>query len=157
LNNLKIDKMENRIQVNGEWYVKESTIDAQPIELDLNYFESCICDTEKYRFEATRTYKDYDQNEFYSDTIDIKFTDKRTQPWKTENWDNVSWFRKVFDDDRTSVNEALEVMDIDGIIELKALVLNLIEKGWIMYFNCENINIGKNKSGKDRRIPGAGC
>lgn len=137
--------MENRIQVNGEWYVRESTIDAQPIELDLNYFESCICDTEKYRFEATRTYKDYDKNEFYSDTIDIKFTDKRTQPRKTENWDNASWLRGIYDNDRRTINEALEVMDEDGVTELKALVLELIEKGWIKYYNCENINIGKIK------------
>jgi hypothetical protein len=88
-------------------------------------------------------YRDYDKNEFYSDGIDVKFTDKRTYPWKIDNWDNTTWLRGIFDNDRASIDEALEVMDIDGIKELKALVLELIEKGWIKYYNCENINIGK--------------
>jgi hypothetical protein len=76
-------------------------------------------------------------------TIDVKFTDKRTHPWKIDNWDNTTWLRGIFDNDRASIDEALEVMDIDGVKELKALVLELIEKGWIKYYNCENINIGK--------------
>ena len=149
--------MENRIQVNGEWYVKESTTDAQPIELDLTHFEGCVHEVRDYCFEATRMYEDYDKGKFYSDCLDIEFTDKRTKPWKTDHWDSVDWFRGVFDNDKRAINEALEIMNEDGVKELKAFIGKLIEKGWILYFNCENINIGKNKSGKDRRIPGVGC
>jgi len=149
--------MEDRIQVNGEWYVKESTTKVQPIELDLTYFEGCVHETDKYCFEVTRLYKDYDKVEFYSDCIDIKFTDKRTQPRKTDDWDNTSWLRGIYDNDRTSINEALEVMDMDGVTELKALVGELIERGWIKYYNCENINIGKGKPKPDHRIPDVGC
>jgi hypothetical protein len=71
--------MEDRIQINGEWYVKESTTyEVHQKELDLTYFEGCVYETDKYRFEVTRLYKDYSKNEFYSSSIDIKFTDKRT-------------------------------------------------------------------------------
>jgi len=147
--------MEDRIQVNGEWYVKES-ITTPPVKLDLTHFEGCVYENSKYCFEVTRIYRDYDKVEFYSDCIDIKFTDKRTdKPWKIDNWDNTSWLRGIYDNDRTSINEALEVMDMDGIMELKALVGELIEKGWIKYYNCENINIGKPET--DRRIPSTGC
>ena len=152
--------MENRIQVNGEWYVKESTTESQPIELDLTHFEGCVYENDKYCFEVTRLYKNYDKGEFYSDCIDIKFTDKRTdKPWTTDHWDNASWLRGIYDNDRISINEALEVMDMDGIMELKALIGELIEKGWIKYYNCENINIGKGKPKPepDHRIPGVGC
>jgi hypothetical protein len=151
--------MENRIQVNGEWYVKESTTESQPIELDLTYFEGCVHETDKYCFEVTRIYRDYDANDFYSDSVDIKFTDKRTHPWKIDNWDNVSWLRGIYDTDTRSIGEALEVMDTNGVIELKALVGELIERGWIKYYNCENINIGKGKPKPepDHRIPGVGC
>jgi hypothetical protein len=151
--------MEDRIQINGVWYIKEEP-DAIPEpqkELDLAYAEMCSYELQDYCFEATRMFKDYDQDEFYSDTIDIKFTDKRTKPWKIHNWDGVDWLRGVFDNDKRAINEALEIMDEDGVKELKAFIGELIEKGWIMYFNCENIHIGKNKSGKDRRIPGVGC
>jgi hypothetical protein len=148
--------MENRIQVNGEWYVKE-LITTPPVKLDLTYFEGCVYENDKYCFEVTRIYKDYDKVEFYSDCIGIKFTDKRTHPRKEDYWDSVGWLRGIFDNDRASIDEALEVMDEDGIKELKALVGELIEKGWIKYYNCENINIGKIKPEKDRRIPGVGC
>jgi hypothetical protein len=152
--------MENRIQVNGEWYIKEEP-DAIPEpqkELELTHFEGCVYENDKYCFEVTRIYKNYDKGEFYSDCIDVEFTDKRTdKPWKIDNWDNTSWLRGIYDNDRISINEALEVMDMDGVKELKALVKELIEKGWITYYNCENINIGKIKPEKDRRIPGAGC
>jgi len=153
----KINNMENRIQVNGEWYVKES-ITTPPVELDLTHFEGCVYENDKYCFEVTRLYKNYDKGEFYSDCVDIKFTDKRTQPWTTDDWDNTSWLRGIYDNDRTSINDALEVMDMDGVTELKALVGELIEKGWIKYYNCENIITKKTKTYEtDHRLPGEGC
>jgi hypothetical protein len=138
--------MEDRIQVNGEWYVKESTTKSQPVELDLTHFEGCVYENSKYCFEVTRIYRDYNRGEFYPDSVSVEFTDKRTQPRKTDDWDNTSWLRGIYDNDRTSINEALEVMDMDGVTELKALVGELIEKGWITYHNYI-----------DRRMPGEGC
>lgn len=138
--------MENRIKVNGEWYVKESTTEIHPIEIELTHFEGCVYENGTYCFEVTRLYRDYDANEFYSDSIDVKFTDKRTTPWTIDHWDSVDWLRGIFDNDRRSIDEALEVMDENGVKELKALVGELIEKGWIKYYNCENINIGKIRS-----------
>lgn len=138
--------MENRIQVNGEWYVKESTINAQPIELDLNYLESCIYDTEKYRFKVSRVYKDYDKDQFYPDSIDVEFTDKRVKPWKTDHWDNSNWLLRVHHNDKDALNEVFELMDGEGVRELKNLIRELIEKGWIIYHNYT-----------DHRIPGVGC
>ena len=126
--------MEDRIQINGVWYIRESSNPLPESEpLDLTYTQGCIYETDKYCFEATRTYKDYDSNEFYGDCVDIEFTDKRTKPWKIDNWDNVGWFRGVYDNDKRAINEALEVMDEDGVKELKAFIGELIKIGWIKY------------------------
>jgi hypothetical protein len=126
--------MEDRIQINGEWYVKESTTyDAHQKELDLTYFEGCVYETDKYCFEVTRLYKDYSKNEFYSSSIDIKFTDKRTQPWKMDRWDRVSWLIGVHHNDKDALNDVFELMDADGVRELKDFIRELINKGWITY------------------------
>jgi hypothetical protein len=136
--------MEDRIQVNGEWYVKELT--TPPVKLDLTHFEGCVYENDKYCFEVTRIYRDYNRGEFYPDCIDIKFTDKRTQPRKTDDWDNSTWLLNVYHNDKNALNEAFELMDGEGVTELKALVGELIEKGWITYQNYT-----------DHRIPGVGC
>ena len=125
--------MEDRIQINGEWYVKESTTESQPIELDLSYFLSCIHETKNYVFEAMRTYDDFEKGKFFSNFLDIEFTDKRTKPWKIDNWDGVDWFRAIYGNDKSAVDEALEVMDEEGVKQLKAFIKELINKGWITY------------------------
>jgi hypothetical protein len=53
--------MENRIQINGVWYVMEgqTPTTALSYEIDedkLTYLESCVYENEKYCFEATRIY-----------------------------------------------------------------------------------------------------
>lgn len=151
--------MENRIQINGDWYIKEEP-DAIPEpqkELELAYAEMCSYEVLDYCFEAKRLFKDHDSSEVYADTINIKFTDKRTKSWKIHNWDNAAWFRGVFDNDKRAINDALEVMNAHGVMALNQFIGHLIKIGWIKYYNSENINIGKVKTDRDHRIPGVGC
>ena len=155
--------MENRIQINGDWYIKEqesttAADEVQPKELDLVYTEMCLYEVLDYCFEATRCFKDYDSSEFYEDAIDIKVTDKRTKSWKIHNWDNVAWFRGVFDGDKRAINDALAVLGTYGVMELTQFIGHLIKIGWIKYYNCENIIITKTKTFEtDHRLPGVGC
>jgi hypothetical protein len=137
--------MEDRIQVNGEWYVKE-LITTPPVKLDLTHFEGCVYENSKYCFEVTRIYRDYNRGEFYPDSVSVEFTDKRAQPWKTDHWDNTNWLLDVHHNDKSALNDAFELMDGEGVRELKDLIRDLIEKGWITYQNYI-----------DHRIPGEGC
>lgn len=138
--------MKDRIQINGEWYIKESSnLLPEPEPLDLTYTQGCVYETSKYCFEATRLYKDYDSCEFYEDTLDIEFTDKRTKPWKTDDWDRVDWFRGVYDNDKRAINEALKVMDEDGVKELKQFIGHLIKIGWLKYYDETYTNENYNK------------
>jgi hypothetical protein len=125
--------MEDRIQINGEWYVKESTTESQPVELDLSYFLSCIHETKNYVFEAIRTYDDYEKGKFFSNFLDIEFTDKRTEPWKTDTWDNSTWLLGVHHNDKSALADAFELMDGEGVRELKNFIRELINKGWLIY------------------------
>ena len=128
------NNMKDRIQINGEWYIKESLNPLpEPEPLDLTYTQGCVYETSKYCFEATRLYKDYDSCEFYEDTLDIEFTDKRTKPWKTDHWDNSTWLLAVHHNDRDALEEAFELMDNDGVRELKNFIRELLKMGWLKY------------------------
>jgi hypothetical protein len=123
---------ENRIQINGEWYIKESTVATpEPEALDLTYSESCIHETKKYAFQATRIYKDYTNAEFYDNCTYIEFTDKRPSTPIIDHWDNPNWLLSIYHNEKEALEEALELMDEDGVKELKSLVGELIKMGWI--------------------------
>ena len=125
--------MEDRIQINGVWYIKEEPDAIPQKELDLAYGEMCAYEVLDYCFEATRMFKDYDKSEFFEGDIDIKFTDKRTKPWKIDNWDSPAWLLKVHHNDKEALNDAFELMDGNGVRELKDFIRELIKMGWIKY------------------------
>ena len=86
--------MENRIQINGVWYVREDVSNSNEIEIDIREditcFKGCAYEYGKYCWEATLL------DSPHGDILDIKFTDKREKPWKEEHWDNIEWFLDVY-------------------------------------------------------------
>lgn len=121
-----------RIQINGEWYVKEILPEPdKPVELDFTHTESLIYETTKYCFEVSRIYRD-DDITFY-DVVNIEFTDKRypREEWKTEYWDNELFIIGVYENDESCIEDALESMDQEGITTLQQIVKQLIEKEWL--------------------------
>jgi hypothetical protein len=123
---------ENRIQINGEWYIKESAVATpEPEALDLTYSESCVHETKKYAFQATRIYKDYTNAEFYDNCTYIEFTDKRPSTSIIDHWDNPTWLRSIYHNEKEALEEASHLMDDDGIKELIRFTGELIKMGWI--------------------------
>lgn len=121
-----------RIQINGEWYVKEILPEPdKPVELDFAHTESLIYETTKYCFEVSRIYRD-DDITFY-DGVNIEFTDKRypREEWKIEYWDNDSFLIGVYENDESCIEDALEIMDQEGVETLQQIVKQLIEKEWL--------------------------
>ena len=123
-----------RIQINGEWYVKETTSDIEIEEsevLDYTHCDVLIYETDKYCFEVNRIYRD-DDITFYGG-INIEFTDKRypREKWKNEYWDNNSFYIGVYENDESCIADALESMDQEGITTLQQIVKQLIEKEWL--------------------------
>ena len=64
----------NRIEINGVWYVKEDTIKKPIIELEPTKFEGYVVENRDYCFEATRIFRD--DGTPYND-IDIEVTTKK--------------------------------------------------------------------------------
>jgi len=123
---------ENRIQINGEWYIKESAVATPELEaLDLTYSESCVHETKKYAFQATRIYKDYTNAEFYDNCTYIEFTDKRPSTPIIDYWDNPTWLLDIYHNEKEALEEASHLMDDDGIKDLIRFTGELIKMGWI--------------------------
>jgi hypothetical protein len=129
---MKID-MENRIQINGTWYVKEDSI-PQPAPMApkfdaalATHFEGYVYETDEYCWEATRIYKDGDMGLY--DGISIKFTNKITK--EVEYWDNDSWMKNVLRNVQEALEGAIESMNDDGIATFKLFINFLMCQGWL--------------------------
>jgi hypothetical protein len=121
--------MENRIEINGVWYVKEAT--KKHIELDPTHFDGCVVENEEFCMEATRIFRN--DGTPYDDSVTIECTDKRSsdrKDWETEHWDNNEWLRGVLKNNPESMKE-LPDMGIDNIQFLQTFLQYLTDKGWL--------------------------
>lgn len=114
--------MENRIQINGVWYVKEEK--QQPKIDKIIYFKGAVFENEDYVWKATKIEK---EDGSFFDGLDIEFTDKREKPWKEEHWDNDNWFKGILDNNPDSMEYAKESMGDEGIKMFKAFLTKLVE------------------------------
>ena len=122
-------KTENRIQINGEWYVKESTIIDKKVEIedsDIARFEGAVYENKDYCWEAT---KDYRNDGTLYEGVDIKFTNKSTG--KIEYWDNDDWMVRVHENEAAAIESARESMNEEGVAHFQAFIGKLVEMFWI--------------------------
>jgi hypothetical protein len=123
--------MKDRIEINGVWYVKEtnSTPTFTPkLEPSIS-FEGLVFESDLYCFEVTRLRDD--DGEFYDKQCDIKFIDKNLKDTEPDHWDNSEWMVEFLKDDPEAIEEAEKCLCPQGIVEFKAVVKELSEKGWI--------------------------
>jgi hypothetical protein len=122
-------KTENRIQINGEWYVKESTITDKKLEIedsDIARFEGAVYENKDYCWEAT---KDYRNDGTLYEGVNIKFTNKSTG--KIEYWDNDDWMVRVHENEVAAMETARESMSEEGVAHFQAFIGKLVEMFWI--------------------------
>lgn len=122
--------MEDRIQVNGVWYVREQEDTTPEVEINIMRSEARSIESDKYFFEAIRLERSDAPGTYFED-IDIKFTDKRERPWKEDYWDNNAWFRGVLINDPESMKHLRESVCLQGEAEFKAFLKELKQEGWI--------------------------
>lgn len=114
--------MENRIQINGVWYVREyTTYPIYPIveevkfdKEEVTHTKSCVYETDKYCWEASILVEETFDNTV-NNLLTIKFTDKRTDPWKEDYWDSMVWLEGMLEDNPESLKGLNGVMDEEGI------------------------------------------
>lgn len=121
--------MQDRIEINGVWYIKEDLSNNQKKDIELNFSTTATYENDKYCWEATRLLKE-DGITYYPD-IDIKFTDKRTKPWKEDDWDSNPWMISVMNNDPEALKDANESMCPSGVKTFQLFLNKLKEEGWL--------------------------
>jgi hypothetical protein len=117
----------DRIQIDGVWYVKEDNQNDEPIKLEVVETQGYLVENTNFSYEATRIGND--EGGFY-EGVDIQVTDKRSKPWKEDNWDNSNWMRGVLEYDPESWKE-LPDLGSEDIKFLMAFLQYLKDKEWI--------------------------
>lgn len=130
--------MENRIQINGEWYVKEDSVLTTEIEethefdaRHATHFEACVYETDDYCWEASRIRKD--DGTFYKD-VHIEFKDKTVDNWRSkepEYWDSNSWLLGVLQKNPESLEEARNCMNKEGVRTFRLFLSYLAYIEWL--------------------------
>jgi hypothetical protein len=130
--------MEDRIEINGVWYVREN---SQPntvkIELDdVTNSLNCVWESNEFCFDASVILRDNaeDLTDHYGSPY-LKITDKR--PSERKNWiehgvDNANWLLGVLEGNPDSMSEAYKMFDENGTAQFRGFISHLIEKGWLI-------------------------
>jgi len=133
--------MNDRIEINGVWYVREDAINdsidhLEVEEMNPTFSEECCYETDKYCFVASRIRQAGPDTEFYPD-ISITFTDKRIgdrDKWKEEYWDNTNWFKGILEGNPESLESLNTETDLckEGKRQFRSFLNYLVEKKWII-------------------------
>jgi len=120
--------MEDRIKIDGDWYIKESTVDKVKIEIDPTWTRGFVVEDDDYCFEFSVLDMD---NKTAMPTL--TFTDKRTKPWKEpEYWDNPKWLLGVLNGEEQTTDDVGSYHFTDVGLQTVKMVIKLAdEKGWL--------------------------
>ena len=125
--------MEDRIQINGVWY-RRDTEDVEPnvqyeIDGDFAEYRGLVWETDEFCFEASRLYKKGSE-ELHEDFA-IEFIDKRVSPWVTDIWDSMSWFEAMHLGNPDSVKALKKEIGVSGVGQTRSFLNFLARKGWL--------------------------
>ena len=127
--------MEDRIEVNGVWYIKEeSDVESTISQLEPGVrYDGFVFESNLYAFDCTRIY-DEDGNLYKDGNVCIKFTDKSVDyamKEYQEHWDNVDWMNGILENEVEAIEEAMESLCPQGFVELKEVLSVLRVAAWI--------------------------
>ncbi len=117
--------MQDRININGVWYVKEQT-NLNSDDIEVTNYQGCVWEDEECLFEATKLINN--EGKLWGD-VDIKFIDKALK--KEEYFDNISWIRGVYVDELKSIEIAQKYLSTTGIVKFKNFISKLIKMKWL--------------------------
>ena len=134
-----MNNMEDRIEVNGVWYIKEDVatskfekVTISELEPGIKY-DGFVFESNLYAFDCTRIY-DEDGNLYKDGNVCIKFTDKSVVnaiKEYQEHWDNVDWMNGIIENEVEAIEEAMESLCPQGLVELKEVLSVLRVAAWL--------------------------
>ena len=116
--------MEERIEVNGVWYVREKTPKE---ELSVSSYENMVFENDFFSVEVSRMKDPFD---IPTDDVAIEYTTK-VEPYIKERWDNLHWMIGVYRNSPTSVKQLYPLMGEERIKQIQSIIATLIDKDWI--------------------------
>ena len=131
--------MEERIEINGVWYIRED-LAVCPIEMDdvsiANSLE-CTYETGDWCFTASVILKEDAVllTDHYPDPY-VLIVDKRSSDrsdWTEDSSDNPNWMIGILEGSPEAVSDAVKMFDTQGLAEFKRFLLHLVEKGWLVW------------------------
>jgi hypothetical protein len=129
--------MENRIEINGVWYVREGAMPPQGIILsskDVTHYNGVVYETDTLCLEASRIYMDYEMGSIHTDVvIEVTFKTPGTpmKDWKKEYWDSMAFFLGVLDGDVDSLASLDKDLTPEQVSVFRAFISYLHEIFWI--------------------------
>jgi hypothetical protein len=118
--------MEDRILINGVWYIRE---EPRP-EVEVTPVYSLVAEYNfgNFNWRAIKLYKD-DEITLYSG-VDIEFTETVAGSEVREYWDGQDWIRGVHEGDSDSIKVLMERVDKNTADHFRAFLKCLKDKGW---------------------------
>ena len=115
--------MKKRIQLDGKWYVEESTLPEQDFDPTFSY------QADSGIFDFSICLKEVDDNQRFeirkgTEILSVFLDGRNNEP---EYWDNVSWLR----DFRDGIEVHEHTLTDMQIAELQNLLIAVTEKGWL--------------------------
>ena len=135
------NSMEDRIEVDGVWYIKEEVATSKFEKVTISElgpgvrYDGFVFESNLYAFDCTRIY-DEDGNLYKDGDVSIKFTDKSKYSGLGdveigEIWDSVDWMRGIIENEVEAIEEAMESLCPQGLVELKEVLSVLRVAAWI--------------------------
>jgi len=118
--------MKKRVEINGVWYVEESTLPEQDFDITFSYeassgmFDYSICVNEvddNQRFEISNG----------TEILTVYLEGRSNKP---EYWDNGDWLRDFRDGIQVEEKYVKELTEMQTA-ELQNLLIAVTEKGWL--------------------------
>ena len=127
--------MKDRIEINGEWYVREASLPQSvqndiKVELDTTSFWGRVYESDDYCFEASKIL-DEDGKPYDGVSIELTIKEGHRKDWKKDYFDNENWFFGVLDNNLESMVDARGTFTEQGLAEFKYVIKDLIEIGWL--------------------------
>jgi len=120
----------DRIQINGDWYVKEASKE-EAIVLVITQTEGYTVENDEFCLEATRLI-DMETKLPYPGDISLEITDKRSSrlDWKRDYWDNNAFLIGVLSGNKSSL-KLLDSWSKENITFLQKFLKFLKKENWL--------------------------
>jgi hypothetical protein len=126
--------MEDRIQINGVWYVKEQPDPKpEPHSVEVAHYQSIVYEDSDYCFTARMLIDPETQQPKYTIIgMDIEVVDKtKGKDWTTEYWDSEFFLRGCYERNPESIETLKESLNDTGVENFIAFLQHTVDNGWL--------------------------